>query len=102
MNDAAAIKPIAASAVSRTYDPARDEIAQVPKGPRRDLSSEHGALTLARELDAWWHQRGYPQVKHTVERALARRPNSAKPDAEATMSLWVVRSNLVGGLPPKP
>jgi hypothetical protein len=75
----------------KPYRPARDLVPIVPSGPEpRDAISEHGANRVARELDAWWHARGFSQVQHWVVIANAK-----------TGHLWCVRTNLVNGLPPR-
>jgi hypothetical protein len=56
---------------------------------------------LARELDHWWHSRGYTQVKHWVELTHVAKLRRHRSDIIGTDSLvWCVRSNLVNGLPP--
>jgi hypothetical protein len=84
------------------YDPTR-ELEAVP--PAREVTRDHcsriGAERLARELDEWWHSRGHPHVRHIV--TLAQRvPKKSQQgsDEEPSGKVWVVRSNLVGGLPP--
>lgn len=49
------------------------------------------AVTAAANVMAWWHQRGFPQVK-----AWAEPRNVSRKGFEGT---WGVASNLVGGLP---
>jgi hypothetical protein len=49
-----------------TYRPSRDLVPALPARSGRDLYSLNGATTLARELDQWWHSRGFKQVAHTV------------------------------------
>lgn len=71
----------------RTYQPARDVVPVVPARSNRELTTKDGATALAAELDAWWHSRGFPQVSHFVVRV--------------NDSGWGVRSNLVGGVPPR-
>lgn len=62
-----------------------------------DTTTREGAEALARRLDAYWHRLGYGQVQHWVEQQ--RRITVAAPlQGEG---IWVVRSNLVRGLPPK-
>lgn len=66
----------------------------------RDLSSERGATALARELDAWWHTRGFPQVHHWIERA-ADFTEAKSGDRNGVPCVWCVKSNLINGLPPR-
>jgi hypothetical protein len=85
------------------YDPARDLIATEPT-PRdsRDLLDRDGAQRLAEQLDAWWHQRGYPNVRHTVEWiGLGRHAGKRRGHVEKSSGVWTVRSNLTNGLPPR-
>jgi len=83
----------------RRYDPARQivTVTIARDAPGRDLTTEAGATVLARQIDAWWHARGFPQVRHWAERVPVRR--GRKGHGSTT---WVVRGNLAGGLPPKP
>jgi hypothetical protein len=85
------------------YRPDRDS---VPSGsaPRacRNLTSRDGAELLAAELDAWWHDRGYPNARHTVEWiGLGRHAGKRRGHIERATGAWVVRSNLVNGMPPR-
>lgn len=64
----------------------------------RDLSSQEGAFALARELDEWWHSRGFSTVQHWPERIPGLKRNTKRHESK----LWGVRSNLVDGMPPKP
>lgn len=52
--------------------------------------SQSGAQSLAARLAAYWHAQGYPKAKHWTE--------AVNPDLVGT--IWVVRSNLVNGMPP--
>lgn len=63
-------------------------------GPGRDYCSRKGAEELAARLDAYWHERGFPQVQHWVERTLSLRGTPTQ--------TWAVRSNLICGRPPPP
>ena len=49
------------------------------------------AFKFAAELDEWWHKKGYPTVRHTVEPINVR----------GRGNICIVRSNLVRGLPPR-
>jgi hypothetical protein len=85
------------------YDPARDLIATEPT-PRdtRNLLDRDGAQRLAAELDQWWHSRGYPGVKHWAEwTTLARRSGKRSGNLEKSTGIWVIRSNLARGMPPR-
>lgn len=58
-----------------------------------DNLTEDGAADLARRLTAYWHAEGYPHVRFWI--AAANLPTAISP------KIWVVRTNLVGGLPPR-
>jgi hypothetical protein len=63
----------------------------------RDLTTQAGAETLAAELNAWWHRRGYTNVQHWAEwLAFARKRGDQLGRSSGT---WVVRSNLINGMP---
>jgi hypothetical protein len=78
------------------YRPGLDLVPVRPADPRslRDLTSRDGAEANARELDAWWHSRGFLQVRHWAEITGDEGPN-------AHQRVWGVRSNLINGLPPR-
>ena len=65
--------------------------------PEPDTTTRDGAEVLARKLDAYWHAQGFLQVQHWVERQ--RRITLAAP--RQGEKIWVVRSNLVRGQPPR-
>lgn len=53
-----------------------------------DSLTKCGAENLARKLDNYWFRKGHFNVKHAVQES----------DLKDT---WIVRSNLVNGMPPK-
>jgi hypothetical protein len=55
--------------------------------PHTDLYSKHGAGLLAEHLKRFWQKRGFLAVR--VERF------------QISPGTWGVRSNLVGGFPPR-
>lgn len=58
----------------------------------RELSSQIGAHALAKEIEAWWHSRGYPQVKAWVsDKAVL---------VSSKGNIYPVQTNLVRGMPP--
>lgn len=63
----------------------------------RNLTSYEGARELACELDDWWHSRGYTRVTHWVVEA----KSSVRRGSNGPTTIWCVRSNLIGGLPPE-
>jgi hypothetical protein len=90
--------------MSARYRPERDLIPVVPASDGgRDLTTQDGATELAAALDAWWHERGFPSVHHTVEWApFARSPGANRRDQLGRASgTWIVSSNLRNGLPPR-
>ena len=62
-----------------------------------DTTTRDGAEALARKLDAYWHAKGFPQVRHWAE--LQRNVTAEAPILGS--EIWVVRSNLVRGRPPR-
>lgn len=58
-----------------------------------DNLSRSGAAALAARLDAYWHAKGAVSVRHWVEPAALAKATRA--------AVWVVRSNLVRGQPPR-
>jgi hypothetical protein len=63
------------------------------EGIPRELSSERGAKALALEIEAWWHSRGYPQVKAWVP--------SGPMLVSSKGNIWSVKTNLILGMPPR-
>ena len=87
-----------ANAIAVSYRPDRDVVVAEPSNPKPpNLCSREGAEQLARDLDAWWHSRGCTTVKHWTEKATLKKDRSAK---NSPTEGWVVRSNLIGGMPP--
>jgi hypothetical protein len=79
----------------RTYKPERDVVRALPiqgKIPR-ELSSQIGAHALAREIEAWWHGRGFPQVKAWV--------SDKSVLVSAKGNVYPVQTNLIRGMPPR-
>ena len=72
-----------------------------PRAP--DLCSELGAARLAAKLQAWWHAQGEHEVRFWIERSNHKRVYVRKDghtkDVHAD-AIWLIRSNLVRGLPP--
>ena len=83
------------NAIAISYRPDRDVVVAEPSNRKPpNLCSREGAEQLARGLDAWWHSRGYTTVRHWTEQATLRTPRHSAQQG------WVVRSNLIGGMPP--
>ena len=74
------------------YNPTRNTCPSTPATQEIDWMSREGAQQLAHDLDHWWHSRGFTTVHHAVVPKQVNRVGS----------VWLVRSNLVNGLPPKP
>jgi len=76
------------------YRPEKHTTRPIPvEGIPRELSSERGAKALALEIEAWWHSRGYPQVRAWVP--------MGPPLVSAKGNIFSVKTNLVRGMPPK-
>jgi hypothetical protein len=73
----------------------RSRAAPKPKsGPSETLSLK-GALALAKQLESYWHERGYPAACFWAE------PIGERFKKIGTYELYRVASNLVDGLPPR-
>jgi hypothetical protein len=82
-------------AMPHQYDPRRDPVASECAANASDHCTRPRALRHTEALDRWWHARGHTSVRQWVEPYLVRNTNRGD-------TIWMVRSNLVGGLPPKP
>ncbi|HEX3861106.1 MAG TPA: hypothetical protein VHY35_05385 [Stellaceae bacterium] len=60
-----------------------------------EMLSQKGAICLARRLQDYWHQRGYPAARFWAE------PIDERIEKVGTYDLYRVASNLVNGLPPR-
>jgi hypothetical protein len=54
-----------------------------------DWSTKAGATRQAEQIAKYWHDKGYPEVRAWAESVSGR-------DRD-----WTVRTNLIGGLPPR-
>jgi hypothetical protein len=61
----------------------------------RDMLGQRGAMELARKLEKYWHDRGYPAARFWAELVDDR---VAK---VGTYEIYRVKCNLVNGLPPR-
>jgi hypothetical protein len=86
-----------------SYRPDRDVTPSThPPRVRRDLGTRDGAEALARELDAWWSSRGISNVRHWAEWvSLGRHTGKRSDQLGKSSGAWVIRSNLVNGMPPR-
>jgi hypothetical protein len=69
-----------------------------PKTKARELMTLHAATQLAGAIMRYWHDQGHLHVVAWVEPEAL----TSKERHLAGSSLYVVRSNLVNGAPPRP
>jgi hypothetical protein len=92
--------PAAAAPVNATSETSRVHDVGLPRLPPqyyrrvRDHCTMGNATALAARLTRWWHERGFTNVAFWV----VEEPIQMTRRGEA---IWLVRSNLVGGLPPE-
>jgi hypothetical protein len=74
-----------------------DEFDQNPEpvSRPRDMLGQRGAMELARKLEKYWHDRGYPAARFWAELVDDR---VAK---VGTYEIYQVKCNLINGLPPR-
>jgi HEPN domain-containing protein len=65
------------------------------KTKTKDTLTKAGALRLARELEKYWHDQGYPGARFWTE------PIDERFAKVGTYEIYRVMSNLVNGLPPR-
>jgi hypothetical protein len=63
-------------------------------GPK-DTLSQQSAMALAKRLERYWHERGYPAARFWAE------PIDERFAKIGTYEIYRVVSNLVNGLPPR-
>jgi hypothetical protein len=63
--------------------------------PGHDTMSRHGAARLARQLEEYWHSKGYYSVRFWPE------PYTERFDKIGSYEIYRVKCNLVNGLPPE-
>jgi hypothetical protein len=63
--------------------------------PGNDTMSRHGAARLARQLEDYWHIRGFLTVRFWAE------PYEERFAKIGTYEIYRVKCNLVNGLPPE-
>lgn len=61
---------------------------------RRDNLNRRGAMELAKRLEAYWHGKGYFEVRFWAE------PIDERFEKIGTHEIYSVKCNLVNGLPP--
>ncbi|MEA2991533.1 MAG: hypothetical protein QOD40_453 [Alphaproteobacteria bacterium] len=65
------------------------------KPPPPETLSHKGALALAKQLEKYWHDLGFPAARFWAE------PIGERFEKIGTYELYRVASNLVNGLPPR-
>lgn len=61
----------------------------------RDTLNQQGAMALARQLEKYWHDQGYPAVRFWAE------PIPQRFAKVGTYEIYTVKCNLVNALPPR-
>jgi hypothetical protein len=93
-----------AARAKAAYDPTRDLVSSERARGSIDLCTRTGAEQQAAALTAWWHARGFTTVRHWIE-PMPKHPRTHVDGASRTRAdaekIWQVRSNLIGGLPPR-
>ena len=75
--------------------PAEPGSGRKPQGGVRDTLNREGAMTLAKRLQDYWHEHGYPAARFWVE------PIDERFAKVGTYEIYRVVCNLVNGLPPR-
>jgi hypothetical protein len=63
--------------------------------PCVEMCNRRGAMALAKRLERYWHERGYPAARFWAE------PIDERFDKIGTYEVYRVASNLVNALPPR-
>jgi hypothetical protein len=63
--------------------------------PPKEASNQKGAMVLARRLEQYWHDKGFPAARFWAE------PIPERFEKIGSYELYRVASNLVDGLPPR-
>jgi hypothetical protein len=69
--------------------------APKPKPPVSETLSHKGALALAKQLEKYWHDKGFSAARFWAE------PIGERFEKIGTYELYRVASNLINGLPPR-
>lgn len=80
-----------------SHDPWRNvpALSTSPPPHREETLSQTGAIRLAKRLERYWHEQGYPAARFWAE------PIGEKFAKVGTYDLYRVNCNLVNGLPPR-
>jgi hypothetical protein len=72
------------------------DIVPPPKSsPAADTLNRDGAMALAKRLEKYWHDQGYPAARFWTE------PLDERFAKIGTYEVYQVKCNLVNGLPPR-
>lgn len=66
-----------------------------------DNLSREGAQALADRLNDYWRAEGATKAQHWIEPVQHRGRKKTGDAHKEAVTMWVVRSNLVNGLPPR-
>jgi hypothetical protein len=66
-----------------------------PKGSKAQNLDQKGAMALAKRLEKYWHDQGYPAARFWAE------PIGERFEKVGTYEIYRVCTNLVNGLPPR-
>lgn len=84
-------RPEATGSVSMVFPiPPRPDHRRVP-----DTLCRKGAMALAKRLERYWHERGYPAARFWAE------PIEERFQKIGTSEIYRIKSNLLNGLPPR-
>jgi hypothetical protein len=72
-----------------------DQAGPRPKGSPPETLGQKGAIALAKRLEKYWHDQGFPAARFWAE------PIGERFEKVGTYELYRVASNLVNGLPPR-
>lgn len=83
--------------MDKKFDDDRFRCESVPATPTEppDMLSQRGAMRLARRLEKYWHDRGYPAARFWAE------PVDERFSKIGTYEIYRVASNLINALPPR-
>jgi hypothetical protein len=74
-------------------DRSRCETVAPPSAPSYDMLGQRGAMRLARRLEKYWHDQGYPAARFWAE------PVDERFAKVGTYEIYRVSCNLVNALP---
>jgi hypothetical protein len=71
------------------------DIVPPPMSTKLDTLNRDGAIALAKRLQQYWHDQGYPAARFWTE------PLGERFSKIGTYEIYQVKCNLVNGLPPR-